>query len=352
MASESLLDLSLTELGERLSALGLPRYRAEQIWHGIYHDLLPSYDRITTLPQALRERLALLLPLTACVPVTESLSSDGGTRKLLFRLHDGETIETVEMAYPDRRTACLSSQVGCAVGCPLCATGASGFVRDLTTGEIVAQALYVARHGRSEGQELSNVVYMGMGEPLANYDAVLASIRILNDPQGFRLGARSITLSTAGEVPGIRRLAAEGLQINLAVSLHAGNDALRDALVPLNRAHPVGELVAACREYIAATNRRVSFEIALIADVNDSPGHAREVARLLHGLLCHVNLIPYNTVAGRSWHRSPTERIAAYEAVLTDQGIPTTIRSSRGTEIRAGCGQLRSRNDRRTGVNR
>jgi 23S rRNA (adenine2503-C2)-methyltransferase len=279
--------------------------------------------------------------------VAESVSSDRRTSKILFRLRDDQTVETVAMAYPDRRTACVSSQVGCAVGCPFCATGQGGFVRDLTCGEIVAQALHVARWARDDGERLSNIVYMGMGEPLANYDAVMTSVRILNDQDGFGLGARSFTLSTAGHVPGIRRLAREGLQVNLAVSLHAGTDALRGVLVPLNRQHPLNELLRACREYIDATHRRITFEIALIDGVNDTIADARDVSRALRGLLCHVNLIPYNPVPQRAWRRSPSTSVAAYDRELTARGLSSTVRDSRGGEIQAGCGQLRSQNARR-----
>ena len=247
------------------------------------------------------------------------------------------------MDYADRATVCVSSQVGCAIGCPFCATGQSGFVRDLTPGEIVAQALFVARELRARGRRLSNVVFMGMGEPLANTDAVLAAIRSLNDPRGFGLGARSFTVSTAGVVPGIDRLGQEPLQLNLAVSLHAAEDALRDSLVPLNRKYPLDVLLNACRRYLGRTHRRITFEIALLAGINDRPHHARAVVERLENLLCHVNLIPANPLPERrDLRRSPPAAVHAFAEILTTSGIPTTVRDSRGAEISAGCGQLRA----------
>ena len=343
MTEPTLLDLSSQALEQAIVALGLPAYRARQVETAVFRSLASSYEDITTLPEGLRRDLATRIPFPICEPTEAVESPDGETRKTLFRLADGETIESVAMAYPDRFTACVSSQVGCAVGCPFCASGQGGLVRDLLTGEIVAQVLHAARAAAAQGRRLSNVVYMGMGEPLANYEAVLRSIRVLNDPKGFALGARSFTLSTAGDVPGIRRLAAEPLQVNLAVSLHAGDDGLRDSLVPLNRRYPLDELLAACRTYTRSTHRRVTFEIALIGGVNDRRRHAEAVAKRLHGLLAHVNLIPWNPVPRRRWHRSEAAAVEAYRDVLAEAGIPVTVRDSRGADIQAGCGQLRSR---------
>jgi len=344
MHEPALLDLTLDELSTRLTALGFPRYRAEQIWRAAFVDLVSGYDAMSTLPRDLRTRLEAALPFTPCKAEQEQVSPDGATSKTLLRLADGETVEVVSMEYAGRATACVSSQIGCAVGCPFCATGQAGFVRNLSSGEIAAQVLHVARTLRSRGRRLSNVVYMGMGEPLANVDAVLGSIRLLNDPRGFGLGARAFTVSTAGMVPGMDRLANEPLQVNLAVSLHAGEDPLRSVLVPLNRKYPLEVLVAACQRYLARTHRRISFEIALVAGLNDRPHHARAVATLLSGLLCHVNLIPANPIPERrDWQRSSVGAVDAYAQVLIAAGIPTTVRDSRGTEIAAGCGQLRAR---------
>jgi len=269
-------------------------------------------------------------------------SIDGQTSKLLLRLHDGETIETVVMRYARRNTVCISTQVGCARGCKFCATGQSGFTRDLAAGEIVDQVLTSARLLQSESEHLSNVVFMGMGEPFANYEATLESIRILNDPRGFGLGARSFTVSTVGIIPGIRRLSQENLQVNLAVSLHTADEALRTQLVPINHRYPVAEIVRACRAYVRATHRRVTFEIALIAGVNDSDSHANQVAEALHGVLCHVNIIPFNPIAGSAWRPSSNDRVQAFAHIIESVGYPVTIRQSRGTDIQAGCGQLRA----------
>ena len=343
MTEPTLLDLTPDALGQALETLGHPAYRAQQVETAVFHGLAASYDEMTTLPAALRRDLAARIPFTVCAPVDFAESPDRETRKTLFRLFDGETIESVTMAYPDRFTACVSSQVGCAVGCPFCASGQGGWVRDLSPGEIVAQVLHAARAAAAAGRRLTNVVYMGMGEPFSNYDAVLSSIRILNDPRAFGLGARSFTLSTAGDVPGIRRLAGESLQANLAVSLHAGNDELRSSLIPLNRRYPLDKLLEACRTYATMTHRRVTFEVALIDGVNDGRTHAAEVAERLRGLLCHVNLIPWNPVPHRRWQRSAAAAVEAYQEVLTKAGIATTVRDSRGVEIQAGCGQLRSR---------
>jgi 23S rRNA (adenine2503-C2)-methyltransferase len=344
MASGSLLDLPYDALLERLG--DLPAYRTEQVWHAVYRDLIDSHESITTLPRAVRARLTSDVPFPTLDPIAETRSRDQRTTKSLFRLRDGETIESVTMEYADRCTACVSSQVGCSIGCPFCATGQSGFVRDLAIGEIVAQVLHAARRLREKGKTLSHVVYMGMGEPFLNYHATLDSIRILNDPRGFSLGARSFTLSTAGIVPGIDRLADEGLQVNLAISLHASSDRARERLVPVNRRYPIASLLAACRRYTEATHRRVTFEIALIDGVNDDVEEARAVARLLRGLLCHVNLIRCNATGDSSLRPTPERRVQAFAEVLSDARIPVTIRQSMGTDIQAGCGQLRAREAR------
>ncbi len=343
MSERTILDLTREELSDFLREHGAPRFRADQIWHGIYRELASSYDAITTLPKRLRALLQVELPFTVLVPVDVQESRDGRTRKVLFRLHDGETIEAVLMHYEKRHTICVSTQVGCAVGCAFCATGKAGFVRDLTAGEIAAQVLHFARELDERGEHITNVVYMGMGEPFLNYDAVMRSILILNDPAGVGLGARRFTVSTVGIVPGIERFAAEGLQVNLAISLHAADDELRNRLVPMNRRYPIAEIMRACRTYIANTNRRVTFEIALIAGVNDAPDHAVAMAKLLTGLLCHVNLIPLNSVPGIPFRPSPRDRVEEFAEILQAAGITTTVRLGRGIEIQAGCGQLRER---------
>jgi 23S rRNA (adenine2503-C2)-methyltransferase len=338
-----LYDLNLLTLRSLLENWGEPSYRARQLWEWLYVHLADSFGQMTNLPLSLRERLASETAIGA-PPVADTVqSSDGETRKDLLRLADGETVETVLMRYEQRRTACISTQVGCAIGCSFCATGQMGFRRNLTSGEIVAQALHFARGLQAQGERLTNVVLMGMGEPLANYDASLAAIRRLIAPQGFKLGQRHITLSTVGLVPGIKRLAGEGLQITLAISLHAATDKLRVRLVPINRRYGLDVLFKAGRHYAERTGRRISFEWALIEGVNDTPEQARALADRLEGMLAHVNLIPLNPSPAYAGQRSSDEHIAAFTAVLKRHHVPYSVRVRRGVEIQAGCGQLRQR---------
>ena len=347
--SVNLMDLPFVGLQAQMAAWNEPRFRAEQIWKWLYGHLVDDYSQMSNLPLSLRQRLERLYRLSPLTPIDEQISTDQLTRKTLFRLADGETIESVLMEYDQRQTVCVSSQVGCQLACSFCATGQSGFVRNLQPAEIIAQPLYYARLlARQVGptpppanKTLSNVVIMGMGEPLLNYDAVWQAIETWNDHRGLNLGARKITLSTAGYVPGIIRLAAESLQVGLAVSLHAADDALRDQLVPLNRRYPLSELLSACRDYVSQTGRRVTFEYALIEGVNDSVSQARQLARLLKGLLCHVNLIPLNLTAGCTYQPSPPEKVRAFQHALADLQIATTVRLRRGLDVQAGCGQLR-----------
>jgi len=341
-----LTDLSWDQLESWVDSLGEPAYRSSQLFGWIYRSLAADFDAMTNLPLTLRQRLAELAALKSLVPLETAVSANGLTLKTLFELPDGETIEAVLMRYQGRRTACISSQVGCAIGCPFCATGQSGFVRNLSTGEIVDQVLYFARMLKEQGQSITNVVMMGMGEPLANYDAMWGAIEILNDRRGFALGARRLTVSTAGLVPGIVRLAQEELSVGLAVSLHAAEDVLRDQLVPLNRRYPLPDLIAACREYVERTRRRISFEYALIDSVNDHPAQAEALSQLLQGLLCHVNLIPLNPTEDCAYQPSSRARVLAFRRVLKRNGIPNTVRLERGMDIQAGCGQLRARRTR------
>lgn len=338
----TLHDLTLADLEARLAADGIPGYRARQIYHWTYRQLAGSYDVMSVLPKDLRTRLAESLPVSSLEPVREVSADQGETVKLLFRTFDGEHIETVLMFYPDRTTVCVSCQVGCAVGCAFCATGMLGLIRNLTAGEMVSQVVEAARRAREHGRTLTNIVMMGMGEPFQNYDATMRMVRILHDPEGMNTGARRITLSTSGLVPFIDRLITEPFQVNLAVSLHAPNDALRSTLVPLNRRYPVAELLAACRRYVESTGRRISFEYALIKDVNDSDATAAELSRLLHGLLCHVNIIPLNPTPATAFERPSPERIERFADILRRRGVPATVRYSRGVDIAAACGQLRA----------
>jgi len=341
-----LYDLDLDALESFLESMEEPSYRAQQIWEWLYVHLVDSHDEMTNLPKSLRQRLAEKTTIQLLEVVDTARSRDGRTRKDLLQLPDGETVEAVLMRYERRRTACLSTQVGCAMGCPFCATGQMGFCRNLSSGEIVAQALHFARHLQDEGEHLTNVVLMGMGEPLANYEATLEAIHRLNHPDGFRLGQRHITLSTVGIVPEIRRLAREGLQITLAVSLHAATDDLRDRLVPVNRRYPLDALFDACSTYIDLTGRRVSFEWALVEGVNDTPEQAHALADRLEGMLAHVNLIPLNPSPEYRGTGSASGRIDAFAAILDQRHVPYTIRVRRGVAIQAGCGQLRQRNRR------
>ncbi len=345
-----LYDLDFPALQSLLESWGEPAYRARQLWEWLYVHLADDLNQMTNLPKSLRERLAGETSIG--VPeVADTVQSEGGeTRKDLLRLADGETVETVLMRYEDRRTACISTQVGCPIGCAFCATGQMGFRRDLTNGEIVAQALHFARVLRARQQRLTNVVLMGMGEPLLNYDATLSAIRRLTDPQGFNLGQRHITLSTVGIVPGIELLADEAghrggpLQITLAVSLHAATDQLRDQLVPMNRRYSLDALFEACHHYIERTGRRISFEWALIKGMNDTPQQAQALAARLAGLLSHVNIIPLNPTASYEGRPSSRAALDAFTRELDRRHIPYTVRLRRGIGIQAGCGQLRQRN--------
>lgn len=338
----TLPELAKEELEDLLASWGQPRYRADQIWRWLYVSLATSIEEMRNLPAGLRAKLAQEFVASAVEPLRAQESADGRTEKVLLKLPDGQTIETVLMDYDGRRTICVSSQVGCAIRCAFCATGVGGWNRNLSAGEIIEQVLYYARRLKQAGQTVSNIVYMGMGEPFLNIDAVLQSIARLNDPEGFNLGARRFTISTVGIVPGIRRLTAEGSPIGLAISLHAPTDELRNQLVPINRKYSLRVLLQACREYTEKTRRRVTFEYAMIDGVNDRRAQADALADLLRGLLCHVNLIPVNPVPDLPYRPSPQRQILAFEERLRELGVNATLRISRGADIQAGCGQLRS----------
>jgi 23S rRNA (adenine2503-C2)-methyltransferase len=339
-AMQSLLDISLEHLTQRLETWGEPQFRAQQIWQALYHDLATSPDEITTLPKLLREKLKAEFTLGSLSPAAEARSSDGQTRKRLFRLPDGKSIEAVLMGYEKRRTTCISTQAGCAMGCVFCATGQMGFRRHLRAGEIVEQVLWFARELKAKGDRLTNIVVMGMGEPFHNYEATMAAVDLLNDPAGFNFGARRITLSTVGLAPMIERFAAERRQVNLAVSLHAATDELRSELLPINKKYPLAVLFEAVRKYYALTKRRVTFEWALIQGKNDTAAQARALADLAVGLACHVNVIPLNPTRDYAGQATTRERAAAFKAALESCGLPCTIRVRRGIDINAGCGQL------------
>ena len=313
---------------------GHPSYRLDQLWEGLYRQDRAPEDQ-TNLPKALHSDLARAVT-PALTPLTERLTDNGDTVKWLWALPDGERVETVLMHYRDRSTVCVSSQAGCAMGCGFCATGQAGYRRNLTVGEILEQI--VAARRASGDRRLSNVVFMGMGEPLANYDRLIESLhRIIAD---LGIGARHVTVSTVGLVPQMLRLAEEGLQIGLALSLHAANDQLRSELVPINRRHPIDELVAACQLFRERTGRRVSLEWAMIDGVNDRDTDADELAGVARAARAHINLIPLNPTPGWPTVGSPRERIVRFAARLEGEGVNVTVRANRGTEIDAACGQL------------
>jgi 23S rRNA (adenine2503-C2)-methyltransferase len=342
MAIEKTLvyDLTLDELVESVTSLGGEPYRARQLWQGIYGQLSMDPDQIHTLPAELRLSLKNIFRFASLQETASVHSEDGATEKVLYRLDAGPSIEAVLMRYERRRTACISTQAGCAMGCVFCATGQMGFQRNLTAGQIVEQVLHLARRLKEDADRLTNIVVMGMGEPFHNFDATLRAIDILNDPDGFNFGARRFTISTVGLVPMIERFTRLNSQVNLAISLHAATDALRESLLPVNRRYPLNVLMAACREYVERTKRRITFEWALIEGVNDTPGQAEALADWVRGMNCHVNLIPLNPTRGYQGLASRDENVSRFQALLEAYGISTTVRVRRGIEIQAGCGQL------------
>lgn len=358
-------DFDYKELTARIKSWGLPKYRGEQVWNGLYKNLWLQPEEFTTLSKDLRAKLGELLSFDVLKPIKKQESKEGDTRKTLYELHDGQRIETVIMHYERapsptpppreerlriRNTVCISTQVGCRMGCTFCATGQMGFKRQLSSGEIVAQVLYAAREleemgdpSTGSGQVLTNVVVMGMGEPFHNYDETLAALERLNAENGFNFGARRFTISTVGLVPMIWKFAEENLQYNLAISLHAADDELRSTMLPINEKYPINKLLEACRYYVERTHRQITFEWALIEGVNDTPEQAHTLARKLKGLLCHVNAIPLNPTRGFAGSATTRERAKIFRETLEQNGISCSIRAHRGIDIQAGCGQLASR---------
>jgi len=350
-----LYDLSLAELASLLREWGEPAFRAKQLYRHLYVHRTADVEAMTDFSKALRQRLAAETQITSLKEVRLLVGDDGLTRKVLWALPDGSPLETVLMIYPDRATVCVSSQSGCPMQCVFCATGKLGFLHDCTAGQIIEQVLWADRELRAfldtpsgrdiQNRSLSNIVFMGMGEPFNNYDRWWASVERLHDPDGYNMGARNFTVSTVGLVPGILRLADERLPINLAISLHAADDELRSDMMPVNKRYPIAELIEATRVYTEKTRRRVSFEYVLLKEKNDFPEQAARLAELLRPrgrspLLCHVNLIPWNPVPGTPLGRSDRQRVLKFQAVLRDRGVPCTVRVERGVEIAAACGQL------------
>jgi 23S rRNA (adenine2503-C2)-methyltransferase len=335
-------DLALVEIEKLMSSWDEPRYRAKQLWQGLYQKLWQKPEEFTNLPGQLRNRLGIEFNFVPLTPIDKLDSKDRQTQKILFRLADGQQIETVKMCYERGVTLCISTQVGCAMGCVFCATGQMGFKRHLTVGEIVCQVLYFARELAANGERVANVVIMGMGEPFHNYDATLKAIDILNHPEGYKLGERRFTISTVGLIPMIQKFSAEKRQVNLAISLHAATDEMRSSLLPINKKYPLDDLLKVCREYVEQTGRRITFEWALIKNLNDTPVSARQLASRLRGLSCHVNVIPLNPTGSYSGQATTRERAQLFKEELEKAGIPCTIRLRRGIDIKAGCGQLAS----------
>jgi 23S rRNA (adenine2503-C2)-methyltransferase len=334
-------DLSGDDWAEWVGSIEEPSYRADQIWHALYVDQVTDFETITTLPLSIRRLLAEEFNFGQLRQRRRLTSEDGTTQKLLYELEgSGRYIEAVLMRYDDRRTACISTQSGCAMGCVFCATGQMGFQRNLTSGEIIEQVIDISLQLKRESDRLTNVVVMGMGEPFHNYDATLTAMTRLGDEAGMNFGARRITISTVGLVPAIRRYTEEGHTYNLAVSLHAATDDLRSSMLPINDRYPLADLMSACREYVRRSRRRLTFEWALVDGVNDSTVQAELLADLVAGMLCHVNLIPLNPTRGYRGDPAQRRSVDAFRARLANRGISNTVRVRRGLDIDAGCGQL------------
>ena len=337
---KNIKDYDLQDLKDELVNIGEKGFRAEQIFKWLYQEKVKSFDDMTNLSLELREKLKA--NYTICnYNILKKLESSDGTKKYLFDILDGNAIESVLMEYHYGKSICVSSQVGCKMGCKFCASTGIPFIRNLTAGEIVEQILAVEQ---DTGEKISNIVFMGIGEPLDNYENVIKAIRILNNPKGLNIGARHISVSTSGLVPRIYDLAKENIQCTVSVSLHASNDEKRSSMMPVNNRYNIAELMRACKDYIALTNKRISFEYALAKDNNDNLDDAKELVNLLKGMLCHVNLIPINKIENGKFTKSSNENIIKFRDYLNDHGIVATIRRELGSDIDAACGQLRRKN--------
>lgn len=339
-AKPLIYDLDQDQLQSQLADWGQPAYRAKQIWQGLYQKLWMNPGDFSSLPLQLRQKLTSDYSFHNLHPEKIITSIDRETTKVLFKLPDGNPVESVLMRYRERNTVCISTQSGCAMNCSFCATGQLGFLKNLSSGEIIEQVLYFARILAQEGAKLTNVVVMGMGEPFQNFKPVLNAVDRLNDPDGFEMGERRFTISTVGLTPQIREFSQQKRQVNLAISLHAANDELRSKLIPANQKYPLKDLIDACKEYINTTHRRITFEWALIHNTNDSDRDARQLVNLIKGMNCHVNIIPLNPTTGYNGAPSSKERAASFQKILEESGIPCTIRLRRGIDVNAGCGQL------------
>ncbi len=332
---KNIRDFELSELEEEMINLGEKKYRAKQIFAWLYRDI-KTFDEMTDLSKDLIEKLKANYYLE-CIFLDDFQKSKDGTIKYLFRLLDGHKVESVLMKYKFGYSVCVSNQIGCKMGCTFCASAKIGFVRNLTPGEIIGQILKIQEHS---GEKVSNIVFMGIGEPFDNYDNVLKSIRLLNDPKALNIGARHMSVSTCGLVDGINKFAEEKIQCNLCISLHSSRDEVRTEMMPINKRYSISEVISACKEYIKKTNRRVTFEYALVNGVNDNREDAIHLARLLHGMLCHVNLIPVNKIKDGKYEKPSVEKMMKFRDTLNEKGIVATIRREMGSDISAACGQL------------
>ncbi len=349
-----IFDQSKEDLYQFFDEIEEKKYRVNQLWRYLYVDLSSSFDEMLILPLSIRNHLKKTFKFKSLNLATQNTSKDKSTDKYLWKLEDGKLIETVLMRYDEdghrrkRRTVCISTQVGCAMDCKFCATGQQGFSRHLTVGEIVSQVVSIKRillqeeFDKKSRNYSINVVYMGMGEPLANYKRTIDSAKRLNDQKGLNIGARNITISTVGLVPKILQLSEESIQLNLAVSIHAPDNKTRSETVPINETYPLENLIDACKTYINKTNRKVFFEYVLLDGQNDTEGHAEELGKLLKPLMCHLNLIPVNPTSNSNYKRSNSERINKFRSIIDKYNIPSTIRMEKGIDINAGCGQLKS----------
>lgn len=335
----NIYDLEFDELKNELAKLGEPAFRAKQVWKWIYQGA-DSFDDMTDLPKSFRSALKDLFYIGGAVPVNKLVSKKDGTRKYLMALHDGKVVECVLMKYHYGNSVCLSTQVGCRIGCSFCASSKLGLDRNLTAGEMIAQVIAIQKDA---SEKVNHIVLMGIGEPFDNYDNVVKFLRRMNSPDTLNISYRKMTVSTCGLVPGILKFSEEGFPVNLSISLHAPNDEIRKMIMPVARKYSIDNILDACHIYTRKTGRRVTFEYTMIKGVNDRNEHAEELGSKLSGLLCHVNLIPVNTVEGTGYAKSERERVEGFKKIIEKYGIPVTIRRELGSDIAASCGQLRKR---------
>ncbi len=342
--SRDILSMTFEELSAEFSVLGIQKFRAKQVYEWLHRHLASDYDEMLNLPKTLREQLAENFSLNCCKIAKKQVSKLDNTVKFLFELHDGDYVESVVMKYKYGYTICVSSQVGCKMGCAFCASTLGGFKRSLTAGEILSQ-LYVAQ--KDLGERISHIVLMGMGEPLDNFGNVMRFLALVTDEKGLNISMRNISLSTCGIVPKIDELLKKHLQLTLSISLHAPNDEIRSKIMPVNKSYPVDELLKVCRRYAAETSRRISFEYSMLAGFNDTDECARQLASKLKGMLCHVNLIPVNEIDESPYKPSSPERIERFVSILGQNGINATVRRKLGSDIDASCGQLRQKENKK-----